>query len=552
MFITTVPPTAIDDRIAAESNAPEFADCASKLARCGMALRTLGDIATAPINNSIRNVAEEYQQNGGSVPLFRPVDMKGAWLDPESALRVSSQFESKHKKARVVPGNIVIAAAGTVARAARVPRGIEYGAINGSCARVVVPSDADGYVLSYLLSRYGFLSLMRWAVGSVQKHLNLEDIPRASVPWPNRFVLEYIGDKVCQAEQFYCIARGLSRYALRVVDAFMQSKDRASELQRIVRGMRDWQPIADSCLLATDTFVTSHAQTPNHRISRVPVAHLTSRLDYNFYAPEAISIDERLRDGYQTASLNEIIDKSRQITNGVRGPDLQPSPFKLVRLQDREGWSIDFDRCLSISDEQFQENRRCQLREHDVVVAIGGYIGHAAIVRRAQPAVIGQHSAVLPMGENSGVDEGFLVAYLSSHNGAVHLQRYVSGTVQAGINLEDLRDVRIPVPTPEMQRHIGDAVRRADDLSFWSTRLCIAASRFVEALVEGKVVEGDLIDAHNAGRRGDRSLDIGLLSRLTKGGIDVTEQPPLIPDIDALYTAIEGSRCIESNPGDAT
>jgi len=128
----------------------------------------------------------------------------------------------------------------------------------------------------------------------------------------------------------------------------------------------------------------------------------------------------------------------------------------------------------------------------------------------------------------------------------------VSGTVQAGINLEDLRDVRIPVPTPEMQRHIGDAVRRADDLSFWSTRLCIAASRFVEALVEGKVVEGDLIDAHNAGRRGDRSLDIGLLSRLTKGGIDVTEQPPLIPDIDALYTAIEGSRCIESNPGDAT
>ncbi len=551
MFITTVQPKAIDDRLAAESNAPDFADCARKLANCGMAVRRLGEIVTAPINNSVRNVADAYRDDDGTIPLFRPVDMKGAWLDPDSALRVSTEFESQHAKARVVPGNIVIAAAGTVARAAQVPVGVEYGAINGSCARVVVPDEVEGYVLSYFCSRYGFLSLMRWAVGSVQKHLNLVDLPRVLVPWPDDAVLRYIGDKVHRAERFRRTSRELSQSALLLVDLFLESIERASEIECLVRGLPACQSIPDSCLASVRTGSKSSSASHRRRSSRIPIEHLTTRLDCNFYAPEAIEFDKCLAGGYQLAALHEIVDPSRQITNGVRGPDLQPSPYKLVRLQDRDGWSIDFDRCLSISQTQFRENRRCELRERDVVVAIGGYIGHAAIARRVESAVIGQHSAVLPMGPNSSLDEGYLVAYLSSRTGAVHLHRYVSGTVQVGINLEDLRDVRVPIPGPEFQRHVGDLVRRADDLSYWSSRLCTLASRLVEGLVEERITENELVEARQSLERGDQALDRQILARMTKDGIDVANKPPLFADLNALYAAIEESQRSESSNGDA-
>src|SRR5438874_4493655 len=179
--------------------------------------------------------------------------------------------------------------------------------------------------------------------------------------------------------------------------------------------------------------------------SRVSTSALCHRLDCPFYHPEALRLDHRLNEIGNLRVLSEVIDPSRTITNGVRGPVLQSSDYRLVRLQDLDGWFVRFDTCLTISEQQFRQNRRCQLRKNDIIVAIGGYIGHAAIVWKVKPAVIGQHSALIPLPENGELDPHYLTAYLNADPGRIQLQRFVSGTVQTGVNLEDLRDVRIPV-----------------------------------------------------------------------------------------------------------
>jgi hypothetical protein len=79
-----------------------------------------------------------------------------------------------------------------------------------------------------------------------------------------------------------------------------------------------------------------------------------------------------------------------------------------------------------------------------VIVAIGGYIGNASVARNVKPAVIGQHSALLPHHPKGVMDEGFIVAYLNSRIGKIQFQRYVSGTVQQGINLEDVETLASP------------------------------------------------------------------------------------------------------------
>ena len=162
------------------------------------------------------------------------------------------------------------------------------------------------------------------------------------------------------------------------------------------------------------------------------------------------------------------------------------------------------------------------------------------MARRVQPAVIGQHSAVLPIGTHSKVDAGFLVAFLSSNAGAIQLQRYVSGTVQVGINLEDLRGRSVfPYRSLFCKSTSAMLFVRRMICSYWASRLLSLACRLVEALIEGRITESELCEAYVALNEGDRQADRSILERVTVGGLDVPHESPLPPDFDGLYAAID-------------
>lgn len=210
-------------------------------------------------------------------------------------------------------------------------------------------------------------------------------------------------------------------------------------------------------------------------LTRVPNSLLRHRLDGAYYHPEALALDARLRELGNAHSLESLRDLDRPITNGVRGPELTESDYKLVRLQDCVDWQVGTSDCLSISAKQFAENARCRLRRDDIVVAIGGYVGNAAIVIDDTPAVIGQHSARVSLSSASMMNPRFLLAYLNSKPGCVQFSRLMRGTVQQGLNLEDVEEIDVPVFNPDAQRYISDKVRLAEQLH--------SQARILEALV---------------------------------------------------------------------
>ncbi len=177
-----VAPTAMFGRLNAEAYQQEFLNNDRVLRASGWTLSRLGDLVSAPINNSIRGVTEHLTNNGNGVPMFRPADIDGLWMDQESAPRIGAAFESEHAKARVAPGDIVLAIAGTVAAVGRIGENVSQGNINGSSARIRLPAPLRGFALFFLASPFGQRELMRWAVGSVQKHLNLEDLTEVRTP----------------------------------------------------------------------------------------------------------------------------------------------------------------------------------------------------------------------------------------------------------------------------------------------------------------------------------------------------------------------------------
>lgn len=117
---------------------------------------------------------------------------------------------------------------------------------------------------------------------------------------------------------------------------------------------------------------------------------------------------------------------------------------------------------------------------------IGGYIGNASVIVDNCTAVTGQHSAVLPMGVGSLVDSRFLLAYLNSYYAEKIFSRYVSGTVQAGINLEDLRELPAPIADNLVQKYIGDKVRQAERLRAWAKKSEDQANTLFNEVTEWK------------------------------------------------------------------
>jgi type I restriction enzyme S subunit len=215
---------------------------------------------------------------------------------------------------------------------------------------------------------------------------------------------------------------------------------------------------------------------------RVSFHTLGNRLDSEHYDPEALALEALLRSRPGLQRIGDIVNPRRHITNGVRGPALEDSPYKLVRLQDCKEWEIDTSRCLTISQYQFDDNRRCRLFPGDVVVAIGGYLGNAAVVSTAVPAVIGQHSALLPFGHSTTNDPRYLVAFLNSRMGEIQFRRWSRGSIQTGLNLEDIGDIEILCPDGAAQSYIGSKVRQAEALRTWARNSLSVANAYHKSL----------------------------------------------------------------------
>ncbi|MEM7593791.1 MAG: hypothetical protein AAF383_20150 [Cyanobacteria bacterium P01_A01_bin.83] len=73
-----------------------------------------------------------------------------------------------------------------------------------------------------------------------------------------------------------------------------------------------------------------------------------------------------------------------------------------------------------------------------------------------------------------------------------------------------------------------------------SEKLTTAAKYLVKALIEGKLTETELKNAQIALQKGDIELDKAILAKLTRKGYDISDKPPLFPDLDALYQTTRG------------
>lgn len=128
---------------------------------------------------------------------------------------------------------------------------------------------------------------------------------------------------------------------------------------------------------------------------------------------------------YDTSNYTEIPDYRY-----VRGQDVKP--FVLRDTDPRY-----------IKKEDYERLKKYALKPQDILVSVVGTLGNACIVKKSDvPAIFSCKSTVI-RGEN--INPYYLMTYLNSKYGRALLLRKERGAIQKGLNLDDLKELDVPL-----------------------------------------------------------------------------------------------------------
>jgi len=157
---------------------------------------------------------------------------------------------------------------------------------------------------------------------------------------------------------------------------------------------------------------------------------------------------------WQALPFDRIVDPNRPISYGILmpGPDI-PDGVPVIKVRDIKGGEIVQSRLLRTSKEIDAEYARSRLREGDLLMTIRGTVGRTAIVpSELAGANITQDTARIAI---VGGSSDYYREYLCSHAAVIYLQSNTLGNAVQGINLRDVKSMRVPVPPPTEQAAIA-------------------------------------------------------------------------------------------------
>jgi type I restriction enzyme S subunit len=162
-------------------------------------------------------------------------------------------------------------------------------------------------------------------------------------------------------------------------------------------------------------------------------------------------------------SLEQLVDPERGIPYGiVQTGDAQEEGIPTVRCGDVLPLSVRIKSLKKVTPEIEQKYARTRLLGKEVLLAIRGTVGNAAVVTQNLAdlnANISREVAMIPVRE--GISPDYIAVLLQSPGGFRCLAEKVRGVAQKGINLADVKRFVTPLPTLDEQLEI---VRRVESL----------------------------------------------------------------------------------------
>jgi type I restriction enzyme S subunit len=448
--------------------------------------------------------AQSPQQEDDLIPYFKGEDLTDLALLGASSFVDGGLFDH-FKKAQAFCGDLVFSVRGTIGRTA-VNRFTPGLASPNAIVLAPNPTTDPEFLSAFLNCRHGQLLIQREMSGTVQDTITEDCIRRIQAVSPNGKAQSCIGDKVRQAERL---------------------RERARKLEvQFMETIQNFTP---------EVFGSTQAKGKH---SRARVSVLTTNLNAGAYNPERLRVRAEIlnKGGKRLAAVaTALTPTSDSYTPESAYVGLDSVSSSTCELQPS-----------TIQDEEVAGTVRV-FPEGPVISRLRPYLNKVSYIG---PEFVGAAGSteLMCVHAKAGVSPWYLYGVLKLPCTMTQLNPVATGSTHPRITRDDILDLVVPWHPDSDQ--LGVALSAAQ-LSYHSARrLTTAAKSLVEALIDGKVTETDLVQANEALERHDRGPDRALLARLTVRGMDVPGAAPLFPDLDKLYELLDQNDGDNSN-GDA-
>lgn len=135
------------------------------------------------------------------------------------------------------------------------------------------------------------------------------------------------------------------------------------------------------------------------------------------------------------------------------------SNYKYIRNKDINDFLIkDSDPAL-IPKDIYDSLPKYHIRENDLLITVVGTLGKVAIATKADIKSIFSCKSTIIRTRN--INPFYLLTYLNTNTGKLFSLRGKRGAIQEGLNLPDLKEIQVFIPSPEFQKFIETTIRKS-------------------------------------------------------------------------------------------
>jgi len=201
-------------------------------------------------------------------------------------------------------------------------------------------------------------------------------------------------------------------------------------------------------------------------ISWIHPINIDNSINANNFNFDYLDTLNKLRNS--NLKILELRDVADKISDGPFGSQLKVEEYKeqgfpVYRVKNIFDTQILDDDIVYIDAKKQKQLKRSEVLPGDVLVTKAGRIGSAAVV----PSKLGNGnitSHIALVRPRKTFNNYYLVAYLECKYGKFITSRESYKSTRPELTKAEIENVIIPIPSPEIQKYIGDKVRKAEEL----------------------------------------------------------------------------------------
>lgn len=491
MFAVRVNQGGLEDRLDAGYYHPKYLRLIRELrAKKAIKLDRLANgVACGPFGGNA--IADDLYALDG-VPFIRPVNISSNRYDDKSLVRVPKSVLMESGLKIYEGDNLFFGRVGVPCVA------LISGEASISPNIIIVRPDASKidpfYLFAFSSSNYGIRQLERMIKEVAQPTTSTDSIRELLVVKMDSITQKYIGDKLRLAERLRFWAR---------------------------------QQESNFCSLLKSWFPSAFQGEEEKKIySFVSKIDISIDLNPGLYAPERIRTRKSLlKEGGVKLSSMASIDSST--TDNYCSNNYY---LGLDGISSTDGTLV-----FSTTGRESVVGAQRKLLSGPVISKLRPYLNKVAYVPEDLVGAVGSTELlnVIPKNDSAG---WFIYGVLKQTSTIKQLNPIASGATHPRVSVSDILD--LVIPWIENAEEYGEMLQIAFSARQLAIQLSDSARYLVEALIEGKICESQVINAHSSLENGTKSVDRSILTRLTTNGLD-GDGPPLFPALDQLYYLLD-------------